>query len=412
MVYTDSASMDTTPQVSETSTASTGLRQLYENVGTVDIAESSEQRYRSLFEDAPVAYHEIDINGVLTRINLAECALLGYKREEMLGRPVWDLVDAEERAASQEAVGKKVRGEKALVPFERTYRTQDGRQVAVEIHESLIRDSAGAVIGIRSCLLNITDRKRAEAALHRQAAELARSNGELEQFAYVASHDLQEPLRKIQAFGDRLKTKYAAALPAEGVDYLERMQNAANRMQTLINDLLTLSRVATHARPFVHVDLSDVARLVLSDLESRIEQLDAEVTVEQLPVVVAERLQMSQLLQNLIGNGLKFHKPGVPPRVSVKADLVRDPNGAAEDVWRITVEDNGIGFDEKYSDRIFQVFQRLHGRNEYEGTGIGLAICRKITERHGGTIAAYSTPGAGSRFVVILPKVAQEDTIN
>ena len=403
--------MDTTTQTSETSIASTDLRRLHENVA-VDVAESSEQRYRSLFEDAPVAYHEIDVNGVLTRINLAECALLGYKREEMLGRAVWELVDKEERAASKEAVEKKVRGEKALVPFERTYRTQDGRQVAVEIHESLIRDGAGAVIGIRSCLLDITDRKRAEAALHRQAAELARSNGELEQFAYVASHDLQEPLRKIQAFGDRLKTKYAATLPAEGVDYLERMQNAANRMQTLINDLLTLSRVATHARPFVHVDLADVARLVLSDLESRIEQLDAEVTVDPLPVVVAERLQMSQLLQNLIGNGLKFHKPGVPPRVSVKADLVRDPNGAAEDVWRVTVEDNGIGFDEKYSDRIFQVFQRLHGRNEYEGTGIGLAICRKITERHGGTITAHSTPGAGSRFVVILPKVAQEDTIN
>jgi two-component system, LuxR family, sensor kinase FixL len=411
MMYTDSASMDTTTQVSETGIASTDLQRLHENLA-LDVAESSEQRYRSLFEDAPVAYHEIDINGVLTRINLAECALLGYKREEMLGRPVWDLVAAEERAASQEAVGKKVRGEKVLVPFERTYRTHDGRQVAVEIHESLIRDGAGEVIGIRSCLLNITDRKRAEAALHRQAAELARSNGELEQFAYVASHDLQEPLRKIQAFGDRLKTKYAGALPAEGADYLERMQNAANRMQTLINDLLTLSRVATNARPFVRVDLSDVARLVLSDLESRIEQLGAEVTVEPLPVVVAERLQMSQLLQNLIGNGLKFHKPGVPPLVTVKADLVRDPNGAAEDVWRVTVEDNGIGFDEKYCDRIFQVFQRLHGRNEYEGTGIGLAICRKITERHGGTIAAYSTPGAGSRFVVMLPKAGQEDTIN
>jgi len=208
--------MDTTTQITETTIASTDLQRLHENVGVVDVAESSEQRYRSLFEDAPVAYHEIDVNGVLTRINLAECALLGYKREEMLGRPVWELVDEEEQAASRESVAKKVRGEKALVPFERTYRTQDGRQVAVEIHESLIRDGAGAVIGIRSCLLDITDRKRAEAALHRQAAELARSNGELEQFAYVASHDLQEPLRKIQAFGDRLQTRCAAGLGDQG----------------------------------------------------------------------------------------------------------------------------------------------------------------------------------------------------
>ncbi len=378
---------------------------------TVRTCETSEERYRSLFEDAPVAYHEIDTNGVLTRINRAECELLGYKAAEILGRAVWELVDAEERAASQEAVRKKMNGEKPLVSFERTYRTRDGRQVAVEIHESLIHDTSGAVLGIRSCLLDISDRKKAEAALRRQAAELARSNGELEQFAYVASHDLQEPLRKIQAFGDRLKTKFSDGLPNEGKDYLERMQNAANRMQTLINDLLTLSRVATQTRPFVEVDLSETARLVLCDLESRLEQLGGSVEVGALPVITADRVQMSQLLQNLIGNGLKFHKPGVPPQVTVHSAKVRDPNGAAEDVCRITVEDNGIGFDEKYSDRIFQVFQRLHGRNEYEGTGIGLAICRKIVERHGGAIAAHSTPGTGSKFIVTLPFTNHGETL-
>jgi len=378
---------------------------------TVRTSETSEERYRSLFEDAPVAYHEIDTHGVLTRINRAECELLGYKAAEMLGRAVWELVDAEERAASQEAVLKKMNGEKALVPFERTYRARDGRQVAVEIHESLIRDAVGAVLGIRSCLLDVSGRKKTEAALRRQAAELARSNGELEQFAYVASHDLQEPLRKIQAFGDRLKTKFSDGLPNEGKDYLERMQNAAYRMQTLINDLLTLSRVATQTRPFVDVDLSETARLVQCDLESRIEQLGGSVEVGALPVIAADRVQMSQLLQNLIGNGLKFHKPDVPPRVTVRSAKVRDPNGAAEDVCRISVEDNGIGFDEKYCDRIFQVFQRLHGRNEYEGTGIGLAICRKIVERHGGTITAHSTPGTGSQFVITLPFTNHGETL-
>jgi PAS domain S-box-containing protein len=389
----------------------TDLQRLHDNVASPDITPTTVELYRGLFEDAPVAYHEIDTQGLLTRINRAECALLGYRAEEMLGRPVWELVDAEERDASREAVHKKLRGEKPLAPFERTYRRQDGSQVAVEIHETLIRDSADAVIGIRTCLLDITDRKRAEAALRRQAAELARSNGELEQFAYVASHDLQEPLRKIQAFGDRLKTKYVDAIPPEGRDYLERMQNAANRMQLLINDLLTLSRVATQGHPFVAVDLAEVARLVLSDLESRVEQLGGQVTVGHLPVVPADRVQMNQLLQNLIGNALKFHKHGCPPKVSVEATVACDPNGGTDDVCRITVEDNGVGFDEKYSDRIFQVFQRLHGRNEYEGTGIGLAICRKIVERHGGTIVAHSTPGAGSRFEVTLPLVRREGTI-
>jgi PAS domain S-box-containing protein len=359
--------------------------------------------YRGLFEDAPVAYHEIDANGTLVRVNRAECALLGFQPEDLVGRPVWELVDEEQRDNSREAVRRKLEGATELVPFERAYRRQDGAQVIVEIHENLLRDSTGAIVGIRTCLLDVTERKRAEAALRRQAGELARSNAELEQFAYVASHDLQEPLRKIQAFGDRLKTRCGEALSVEGLDYLQRMQNAASRMQTLINDLLSYSRVATNARAFAPVDLAEIARYVVSDLESRIDQVGATVSVEPLPVISGDRLTLSQLLQNLIGNALKFHKPGVPPHVNVRSNVGPDPNGAPGDVCRITVEDNGIGFDDKYTDRIFQLFQRLHGRNEYEGTGIGLAICRKIVRRHGGAITAHSTPGVGSRFIVTLP---------
>ena len=369
----------------------------------MEAIETNEQLYRSLFEDAPVAYHEINTHGIMTRVNRAECALLGFKAEDLLGHPVWELIDAEEQKKSQEAVRLKISLKKPLVPFERTYRRRDGSQIVVEIHERLIRGVGGTVLGIRTCLLDVTDRKHAEAALRRQAEELARSNAELEQFAYVASHDLQEPLRKIQAFADRLKTKFGEALPGEACDYLDRMQKAASRMQTLINDLLTFSRVATQARPFAAVDLSEVARLVLSDLESRIEQLNANVSVGDLPSITADRLQMSRLLQNLIGNALKFHKVGLVPEVRIYSDMVSDLSGARKDLCRITVEDNGIGFDEKYSDRIFQVFQRLHGRDQYEGTGIGLAICRKIVDRHGGMIAVYSTPGVGSRFVVTLP---------
>jgi signal transduction histidine kinase len=255
----------------------------------------------------------------------------------------------------------------------------------------------------------IAERKQAEEALERQAQELARSNAELESFAYIASHDLQEPLRKVVAFGDRLQAKYGETLGEQGRDYLERMQSAAARMQALINALLTYSRVTTKAQPFVLIDLDRVAREVVSDLETRIEQLGGRVEVGDLPTVDADPMQMRQLLQNLIGNALKFHREDEAPVVKIRAERLNGREGGAAggssgDAWyRIMVEDNGIGFDEKYLDQIFQVFQRLHGRSEYEGSGIGLATCRKIMERHGGSITARSAPGQGATFIVTLP---------
>jgi signal transduction histidine kinase len=248
----------------------------------------------------------------------------------------------------------------------------------------------------------VAERQRAEADLKVTLARLERSNKELQDFAHVASHDLQEPLRKVQAFGDRLKVRYAASLEAEGQDYLERMQGAAARMSELINGLLTFARVTTKARPFAPVDLDVVAREVLSDLEVRIEQSGGRVEVRDLPVIDADPLQMRQLLQNLIGNALKFHRPDAPPIVTVTGET---PGGPADGAprCRIVVSDNGIGFDEKFRDRLFNVFQRLHTRAEFEGTGIGLAVCRKIVERHGGAIAAEGAPGAGTRFIVSLP---------
>jgi signal transduction histidine kinase len=236
--------------------------------------------------------------------------------------------------------------------------------------------------------------------LRRSALELERSNRELQDFAFVASHDLQEPLRKIQAFGDRLRGKHGEALGPEGIDYLERMQRAAHRMHVLINDLLTFSRVASKGQPFVTTDLGQIAREVLSDLEVRMEQTGGRVEVGGLPTVDADPLQMRQILQNLIGNALKFHREGEPPQVKVSGSLLA---GGGPPRARIVVADNGIGFDMKYLDRIFTPFQRLHGRQEYEGTGMGLAVCRRIVERHGGTLTAESAPGEGSRFLVTLP---------
>ncbi|MGC3971182.1 MAG: CHASE3 domain-containing protein [Pirellulales bacterium] len=227
------------------------------------------------------------------------------------------------------------------------------------------------------------------------------SNRELEQFASVASHDLQEPLRKIEAFGDRLKSRNMEQLDDNGRDYLERVLVSASRMRSLINDLLNFSRVTTRAQPPQPVNLQTVAEEVTSDLEGRLQQTGGRVELGKLPTVEADPTQMRQLLQNLIGNALKFHRPEVPPVVKVNAR-----NDLSEKVGPsvvITVEDNGIGFEEVYLDRIFNVFQRLHGRNEYEGTGMGLAIARKIVERHQGTITAHSRLDEGSTFIVTLP---------
>lgn len=234
---------------------------------------------------------------------------------------------------------------------------------------------------------------------------LRRSNRELEQFASVASHDLQEPLRKIQAFGDRLQIKCSEGLGEQGRDYLSRMQASAGRMRSLIDALLSFSRVTTKALPFAPVDLAATAQEVVSDLEDHMHRSGGRVEVGPLPTLEADPLQMRQLLQNLIGNALKFSHPGKSPVVRVESRLLDGAgrNGEAETRYEIAVRDNGIGFEEIYLDRIFELFQRLHGRQEYEGTGMGLAICRKIVERHQGSITATSSPGRGATFLVTLP---------
>lgn len=283
-------------------------------------------------------------------------------------------------------------------------------QEFITIHK--LTENRWQIFGINT---DITDLKKSENALRvsegklRQfTTQLERSNRELQDFAYVASHDLQEPLRKIVVFGERLKDQEGEKLDAQSRDYLERMQKAASRMQTLINDLLTFSRVTTKARPFAQVDLAQVARDVINDLEGRIELVGGRVEVGTLPLIDAEGLQMRQLFQNLIGNALKFRRPDVSPVVKVGAQIITGPSleggtTVARRLCRLTVSDNGIGFDEKYLDRIFNVFQRLHSRNEYEGTGMGLAIARKIVLFHHGEITAKSKPGEGTTFIVTLP---------
>lgn len=241
----------------------------------------------------------------------------------------------------------------------------------------------------------------ANESLHRRAAELARSNEELESFASIASHDLQEPLRKVRTFTEQLTVLEADRLSDKGRDYLARANAAAERMQKLIEDLLKFSRVSTQGRPFERVDLGEVADRVVGDLESQVEDAGARIDVGPLPVITADALQMQQLLQNLISNAIKFRQPDVAPVVTIRATV-------SDGKVKLTVADNGIGFEPRYAARIFRIFERLHGRTEYPGTGIGLALCRKIADRHGGTIEAASEPGHGATFTVTLP-VSQPD---
>jgi PAS domain S-box-containing protein len=243
---------------------------------------------------------------------------------------------------------------------------------------------------------DITVSKQVEVSLQVYTARLERSNRDLQEFAYIASHDLQEPLRKVLAFSDRLAIKYGDLLDETGRDYLKRMRDASQRMQTLINDLLSFSRVSTRAQPFTEVDMNALCQDVVSDLENQIDRTQGKVEISDLPMIEADPIQMHQLLQNLITNGLKFHREGFNPIIQVSAQT-------SDDECQLSVKDNGIGFELQYLDRIFKPFQRLHSREEYEGSGMGLAICRRIVERHNGGITAASAPGEGSTFIVTLP---------
>ncbi len=251
-----------------------------------------------------------------------------------------------------------------------------------------------------------------DSELRNQLYELESTKESLEQFAYVASHDLQEPLRKIRAFGDRLSAKYSSQLEGSGQDYIARMQNAAERMQQLIDDLLQYSRVGRARGELQMIDLNELLGEVVETLEESVTQTQAKIIYDGLPTVEGEKWQLHQLFQNLLSNAIKFRKEDQPPVITIRAEAaspeqlsrLRQEMLPATQHFAITVADNGIGFDEKYLDRIFAIFQRLHGRTEYKGTGIGLAICQKIVESYHGTIYAQAVPDQGATFCVVLPE--------
>jgi PAS domain S-box-containing protein len=497
---------------------------------TIDRAQEalrdSGAHFRALFDNAPVAYHELDMDGVVRRVNRAECALLGYEASEMLGRPIWEFVAGAQRESIRELYRQKLSGERPLEPTQRLYKRCDGGESWVEIHDARVCDATGETIGMRTLLLDISQRKQAEVALraseermrsitdsaqdailmmdgrgvitywnpaaesmfgyqseeaigehldkllvperyleaHRaafaefsrtgrgntvgktvelaarrkdgreipvdvslsaiclngewhavgilrditerkrmeeairtHAEKLARSNTELERFAYVASHDLQEPLRMVASFTQLLSKRYSGKLDATADRYIDFAVDGAKRMQQLIADLLAYSRVNSKEIEVRQANSQALIVTAAKNLRAAIEESGASVDWGQLPDVCVDQTQFIQLFQNLLANAIKFRRKEAAPRIHVSAE---DTGGE----WLFSVQDNGIGIDPRHADRVFQIFQRLHTRAEYPGTGIGLAVCQKVVERHGGKIWVESEPGAGSTFRFTIPK--------
>jgi two-component system sensor kinase FixL len=366
----------------------------------------SENKITSIIQAAVDGIITIDTRGMIEMVNPSAARLFGYEAPELLGKSINVLMPEPDHSRHDGYMNNyHTTGRKKIIGIGRevTGLRKDGTTFPFYLSISEVELADRKVY--TGFIHDITQQKLNEEKLRRYAAELERSNLELQDFAYVSSHDLQEPLRKIQAFGDRLLTREHANLSDQGKDYLERMLNAASRMQNLINDLLDFSRLTTKSKPFVRVSLDKIVTEVLSDLEITIEQTNTEIQRTALPEIEAEPTQMRQLFQNLISNAIKFRKDNTRPVLKIywrplqrQAHLTATPG---DEQVEISIEDNGIGFDEKYLDRIFNIFQRLEGQ-KYEGSGIGLAICRKIAIRHGGDVTARSQVGIGTRFIITL----------
>jgi PAS domain S-box-containing protein len=361
-----------------------------------------EGRYRGLLEAAPDAMVVVNQGGEIVLLNVQAEKQFGYSRDELLGQKVKNLIpegfaerllsdglrSVEEALAQQIGTGLELIG-----------RRRDGTEFPMELMLSPLESTQGILV--TAAIRDITERKDAKDNLLNKMDELHRSNEELQQFAYVASHDLQEPLRMVASYTQLLSRRYKGKLDSDADEFIAFAVDGANRMQRLIQDLLAYSRVGTKGQELLNTSSEGALQQALLNLRGAIEESGAHVTHDPLPAVMADEMQLTQLFQNLIGNGIKYQNPGVP-----KIHISAARNGGKK--WTFSVTDNGLGIDPQYYQKIFGMFQRLHKREEFAGTGIGLAICKKIVERHGGKISVESQPGHGSTFRFALAESSTE----
>ncbi len=368
------------------------LRGFTEVTHDLSEAKDSEAKYRGLMEAAPDAMVVVNQGGDIVLLNVQAEKQFGYRRDELLGQKVKNIIPegfAERLIADDARSAAEALAQQIGTGIELSGRRKDGSKFPLELMLSPLESSEGTLV--TAAIRDISVRKAAEADLLQNVQDLNRSNQELEQFANIASHDLQEPLRMVVSYTQLLSRRYKGKLDADADEFIAYAVDGASRMQRLIQDLVAYSRVGSKAGNLRHISSEDALRQALQNLRGVIQDSGALVTHEPLPAVMADEIQLIQLFQNLVGNAIKYQNPGIP-RVQISA--IR--NGGKK--WTFSVQDNGLGIEPKYFERIFGMFQRLHKREEFAGTGIGLAICKKIVERHGGRISVESQLGEGATF--------------
>ncbi len=378
------------------------IRDITERKRSQEQLEQLHRRNQLILDAAGEGIFGVDLEGLITFINPAGAELLGYAPDEMTGKPQHILMqpldsDGVPYTLPENPTYMVYRDGQVRHVSQHYFRHRNGESFPVEYTSKPIFED-GNIVGTVVTFRNISQQMESEQNLRQYAQDLEKINKELSNFTSVATHDLQEPLRKVVTLSDRLTMTNNERLDEKGRDYLERIVSSVRRMQQLVIDLLEYSKTTSLKHEFSNVQMNEEIKDVLSTLEIQIEKTQATIEVDPLPELEGSAFQIRQLFQNLISNAIKFHKPGVPPHVTIKSE--KRVNGS----WTIVVEDEGIGFDEQYLDRIFQPFRRLHRQEEFEGSGMGLAVCEKIVSLHRGMITAESTKNHGSRFIIVLPE--------
>jgi PAS domain S-box-containing protein len=356
--------------------------------------EQAQAHLAAIVESSDDAIYGTTLDGIIVSWNRGAERLYGYTSEEAIGRSI-SLLAPSSRGCEVANLLEKIKRHEPVEHYETVRVRKDGRELPVSVSLSPVKDAAGSITGASGIARDITDRKKAEEALARRTEELARSNAELEQFASVASHDLQEPLRTVANFAQLLQERYKGKLDAKADEFVDFMVEGVTRMQELISDLVAYSRVERRGKDFVPADCAAVLEQALQNLQVAVEESGAQVTHDPLPILKCDPAQIVQVFQNLVANSIKF-RSAQPPRIHVGVE--RRPSE-----WVFSVKDNGIGIDPQYAGRVFEIFQRLHTRTEYPGRGVGLAIAKKIVERHGGRIWVESKLHQGATFFFTLP---------